>query len=265
MKTLPFPWGLCNIGATPQHRMAAVFIRMRKVWNILMVNRRIAGLRYPRLTAMLILWFWVGGCASVGTTPGTSVQKEWRCDEIADAAVQRQEWGLALSRHQALLGKAPSNCLAIYHLGYIQGNLGDRHEETVQYEKAIQCGLDTDDQLYFNLGMAYAETDRMEEALAAFERAVSLNGQNAENFFGLGMVAKWAGQTDRAKTALHQALELDPQHWEARILLTRIYLDEGRLDAAQPHLEYLLGHVPENPEVKALQKIYEDRRITAYE
>jgi tetratricopeptide (TPR) repeat protein len=244
--------------------MTAIFIHTRKVQGILMGKRRIAGLCSARLTAMLILWFCVGGCASMGTAPGTSVQKEWRCDEAADAAVQRQDWGLALSRHKALLEKAPSNCLAIYHLGYIQGNLGDRHAETVQYEKAIQCGLDTDDQLYFNLGMAYAETDRMEQALAAFERAVSLNGQNAENFFGLGMVAKWAGQTDRAKTALHQALELDPQHWEARILLTRIYLDEGRLDAAQPHLKYLLKHLPENPDVEALRKTYEKRRITSY-
>ncbi len=229
-----------------------------------MVSRRIAGLRSPRLTAMLILGLWVGGCASMGAPPGRSVQKAWRCDEIADAAVQRQEWNLALSRHQALLERAPSNCLAIYHLGYIQGNLGDRHQETLQYEKAIQCGLDTDDRLFYNLGMAYGEMDRMEEALAAFERAVSLNSQNAENFFGLGLIAKWAGQTDRAKTALHQTLDLDPQHWEARILLTNIYLDEGRLDAARPHLEYLLGHVPENPDVRALRKIYEDRRITSY-
>ena len=264
MKTLPFPWGLCDIGVTAEHRMTAVFIRTRKVWDILMVDRRMTKVRSYRLTAMLILWFCVGGCASMGATPGTSVQKEWRCDEIADAAVQRQEWGLALSRHQALLDKAPSNCLAIYHLGYIQGNLGDRHEETVQYEKAIQCGLDTDDHLYFNLGMAYGEMDRMEQALAAFERAVSLNSQNAENFFGLGLIAKWAGQTERAKAALAQTLDLDPQHWEARILLTNIYLDEGRLDAAQPHLEYLLGHVPENADVQALRKIYEDRRITSY-
>jgi tetratricopeptide (TPR) repeat protein len=243
--------------------MTAIFIRTRKVWDILMFYRRIAMLP-ARLTAMLLLGFWVVGCASMGTPPGRSVQKEWRCDEIADAAVQRQDWDLALSRHQALLDKTPSNCLAIYHLGYIKGNLGDRHEETVLYEKAIQCGLDKDDHLYFNLGMAYAETDRMEKALAAFKKAVSLNSQNAENFFGLGLVAKWAGHTDRAKTALHQALELDPQHWEARILLTGIYLDEGRLDAAQPHLEFLLKHLPENPDVLALRKTYEDRRVTSY-
>jgi cytochrome c-type biogenesis protein CcmH/NrfG len=80
----------------------------------------------------------------------------------------------------------------------------------------------------------------------------------------LGLIARWAGQTDRAKTALQKALDLDPQHWEARILLTNIYLDEGRLDAAQPHMEYLLGHVPENPDVEALRKIYEGRRITSY-
>jgi tetratricopeptide (TPR) repeat protein len=230
-----------------------------------MEYRRIAGLCSPRLAALIIIWLWAGGCASVGTTPATPVQKEWHCDEIADAAVHRQEWDLALSRHQAFLDRAPSNCLAIYHLGYIQGKLGDRREETVLYEKAIQCGLDSDDHLYFNLGMAYGEMDMMDEALSAFDRAVSLNSQNAENFFGLGLVAKWAGHIERAEAALNQTVDLDPRHWEARILLTRIYLDEGRLDAAQPHLEYLLAHVPENADVEALRKIFEDRRITSYE
>lgn len=233
--------------------------------DILMLARRYVQRSSFWLTAMMILLFWAGGCTSMGTTSSAPGQTEWRCDEIADASVDRQDWDLALSGHLALLERDPSNCLAIYHLGYIQGKLGDRQQEAVQYEKAIQCGLDTDDRLYFNLGMAYGEMNLMDEALSAFERAVSLNRTNAENFFGMGLVAKWAGDIDRAEAALIQAVDLDPRHWEARILLTRIYLDEGRLDTAQPHLEQLLENIPENTDVDELRQIYEDRRITVYE
>lgn len=215
--------------------------------------------------AMIIILLWMAGCAPTGTTSGTPVQGAWRCDKIADAAVHQEQWDFALSRHQILLEREPFNCLAIYHLGYIKGKLGDRRQETVQYEKAIQCGLNTDDRLYFNLGMAYGELDLMDEALSALEKAVSLNRQNAENFFGMGLVAKWAGHIHRAEVALNKAIGLDPRHLEARLLLTSIYLDMGRLDAARPHLEYLLEHVPENEEAEALRKIYEDRRITAYD
>jgi tetratricopeptide (TPR) repeat protein len=240
-----------------------------KVKDIPMLERRYAPRSSLWLTAMMILLFWAGGCTSVGTPSSAPAsapdQPEWRCDEIADAAVDRQDWDLALSGHLALLEKDPSNCLAIYHLGYIQGKLGDREQEALQYEKAIQCGLDTDDRLYFNLGMAYGEMNLMDEALSAFERAVSLNPNNAENFFGTGLIAQWAGDIDRAEAALIQAVDLDPRHWEARILLTRIYLEEGRLDAAHHHLEQLLEHVPENTDVDELRQIYEDRRITVYE
>ena len=230
-----------------------------------MSDRLIAGPGSIWLTVMILMLLWGGGCASMGTSSGTPVPRKWRCDAIADAAVEREEWDLALTRHRILLEREPLNCLAIYHLGYIQGKLGHRQEETLHYEEAIQCGLDTDDQLYFNLGMAYGEMDQTDEALSAFERAVSLNSRNAENYFGLGLVANWAGRIDRAEAALIQAIDREPRHWEARLLLTRIYLDGGRLDAARSHLEYLTQHVPENAEVEELRKLYEDRRITAYE
>lgn len=226
-----------------------------------------------RCEGHIALWFvclmmvlhWVVGCASMETKAAGKEQRQWRCDDDADAAVSRQEWGLALNRHQDLLEKEPHNCLVIYHLGYIQGKLGDRRQETDLYEKAIDCGLDMDDRLYFNLGMAYGEMNRMDDALSAFEQAVSLDNQNAENLFGLGLIATWAGQIERAEAALIQTVGLDPRHWEAHILLTRIYLDEGRLEDAQTHLDYLVENVPENDDVGDLRRMYEDRRITSFE
>ena len=176
---------------------------------------------------LMAMMLWFGGCSTMETKPLPERPKQWSCDKDADAAVNREEWDIAFSRHQALLESEPDNCLAIYHLGYIHGKLGDRRQETLLYEKAIDCGLDTDDRLYFNLGMAYGEMNQMDEALSAFESAVSVNNRNAENYFGLGVIATWAGQIQRAEAALVQAVDLDPRHWEAHMLLTRLYLDDG--------------------------------------
>jgi tetratricopeptide (TPR) repeat protein len=207
----------------------------------------------------VILSMW--GCAALA--PQT-MQRDRVCDDAADAAVERQDWNEARIRHQALLQDDPGNCLAIYHLGYIYGQLDDRVEEARHYERAVQCGLDTDDLLFYNLGMAYGEMSLLEEALAAFERAVALNPQNAENFFGLGLIAQADGQTERALSALVKAVDIDPHHWEARIILTRIYLDKGQLAAARIHLDKLRGSVPDNDEVVELWQTYEDRAITTY-
>lgn len=204
---------------------------------------------------------WVWGCAASGPP---SMRRDWDCDDAADAAVERKDWSDALVRHQALLQDDPANCLVIYHLGYIYGQLDDRREEVDHYERAVQCGLNTDDLLFYNLGMAYGEMSFMAEALTAFDRAVALNPQNAENYFGLGLIAQADGQTQRALTALLKAVDVNPHHWEAHIILARIYLDKGQLAAARNHLDPLRESVPDNDEVVELWQTYEDRSITTY-
>lgn len=215
-----------------------------------------------RLIIAIVIVAWVWGCSTMGTP---SVESDWVCDGEADAAVDRQDWEQAFVRHQAFLIKEPGNCLAMYHLGYILGKMGDRTQEANQYERAVQCGLDKDDLLFFNLGMAYSEMNLMEKALASFEQAVTLNPNNADHFFGLGLAAQADGQSQRAQTALIKAVKVNPHHWEARILLTRIYLDSGRLAAAQNHLEALRESIPDNEEVVELWQTYEDRSITTFE
>lgn len=209
---------------------------------------------------LILMWIW--GCSSLETRPPSH---QWACDGVADAAVHQGDWEQALRLHQALLEREPSNCLAIYHLGYIRGKLSDRDDEVAQYERAVQCGYAHDDRLYFNLGMAYAEMGFMVDAISAFEQAAGLNPTNAENYFGLGLTTQAAGLTERAQRALSKAVELDPKHWEARILLARTHLEEGRLDAAQIQLETLMKSIPQNEEVEELWQRYEDRRMTSYE
>lgn len=214
------------------------------------------------LIIAIVMVSWVWGCSTMSKP---SLQASWVCDAEADAAVDRQQWEQACVLHQALLVKEPGNCLAMYHLGYILGRMGDRMQEARQYERAVQCGMDKDDRLFFNLGMAYGEMNLMDKALASFERAVTINPDNAENFFGLGLTAQAAGQRQRAQTALANAVKIDPNHWEARIMLTRIYLDGGRLAAARNHLELLRRSVPDNEEVIELWQTYEDRSVTTFE
>lgn len=204
---------------------------------------------------------WVWSCASVKPP---QEQRDWVCDEEADAVVRQQNWDHALADHLSLLKEDPDNCLAIYHLGYIYGKMGKRMEETVQYERAVRCGLNMDDHLFYNLGMAYGEMNLTDEALAAFEQAVRLNSQNAENYFGLGMTAQAVGQTEKALSALLKAVDLDPHHWEAHMILARIYLDQGQLTSARIHLDVLRKGLPKNEEVTELWQTYEDRRITTY-
>jgi tetratricopeptide (TPR) repeat protein len=212
------------------------------------------------VAAALLLGIW--SCVS---TPPHLQSRQWSCDAQADRTVTQGQWEQALNQHQAYLVAHPDSCLTIYHLGYIWGQLGDHAKEAALYNHAVQCGYDGDDQLYFNLGMAYAELEWPGKAIAAFERAVALKPQNADYHFGMGLAAGSAGRRDLAIQALTKAVEIDPRHWDARLELARIELDRGRLEEARVQLEAVQKGAPDNELLQALWHIYQDRRIIVFD
>jgi tetratricopeptide (TPR) repeat protein len=209
---------------------------------------------------VMLLGIWA--CAS---TPPHPQRPQWSCDSQADQTVADGRWEQALRQHQTYVADHPESCLTIYHLGYIWGQLGDRQKETALYNHAVQCGYDGDDQLYFNLGMAYAELGQSDQAIIAFQRAVALKPLNAENHFGLGLAAASAGQPDLAVRAFSKAVELNPRHWDARLELANIELDQGRLEEARIQLEAVQSGAPDNERLQDLWHIYQDRKVTSFD
>ncbi len=218
-----------------------------------------------RLSALASMILWIclcWGCAALGPS---DVPQQWRCQPEADAAVSHGDWESALTLHRELVRRQADNCLAIYHLGYIWGKMGDRSKEVALYQRALACGYDQDDRLLFNLGMAYAELGRTEEAIGTFKRAVALKPSRADNHYGLGLMLMETGLPDKAMEAFSAALDADAGYWEARTALVQILLDQGRLETARVHLEVLSQSMPDDEQVRRLWRIYQQRRITLYD
>lgn len=217
---------------------------------------------YLRILIVIGFALAMAGC-SIG--PIHQQDGAWSCDTPADAAVQSGNWQLAERLHRQVLASDPGNCLAIYHLGYILGNLNDRDQEVVEYERAVACGYNQDDKLYFNLGMAYGDLEETDRAIDALERAVQINPDNAENHFGLGYVAHVIGKSALAERALSKAIDRSARHLDARNLLARIYLDQGRLAEAKEQIMAVRKIEPDNEEAQRLWNTYQDRKMTSYD
>jgi tetratricopeptide (TPR) repeat protein len=236
--------------------------RNQEKGSVLKKERKTKSMPRCFMAAALIMLIGSWSCVS---TPPVSPARQWSCDPQADQTVTEGQWQRALMQHQAYLTDHPGNCLAMYHLGYIHGRLGDHEKEIDLYQRAVQCGYDADDQLFFNLGMALVEFEQTESALTALERAVALDPGNAENHFGLGLAAASAGRLDLAMSALTKAVAVDPRHWDARLELARIELEQGRLEEARLQLEAVQKGAPDSEALKMLWHIYQDRMITTFD
>lgn len=85
---------------------------------------------------------------------------------------------------------------------------------------------------YNQLGWAYARSDRLDEATAAFERAAELNPKWDNAYVGQGVVWRKRGDLDKAVAAYEKALEINPNAAEAHSSLTVIELARGNYEKA---------------------------------
>lgn len=213
-----------------------------------------------RLLSALLSMLLLAACAAQVPAPEPAPQ----CDPVADEAVNQGNLELALKEHERVVRAQPDNCLALYHLGYIWGQLGDRENEVQFYEAAVDCGYVHDDRLFFNLGMVYADQGDTQQALETLERATQLGPDNPDNFFGLGFTYLLAGRPAKAEAALLTTLRLDDTHADARLTLVRLYLDQSRWEEARRQLRRIKAGDPGYEATQELWQTLEEREAAEY-
>lgn len=95
-----------------------------------------------------------------------------------------------------------------------------------------------------NLGCAYAELDRFDEAIPHLEKAVQLQPDLAEAHANLGTVLKKKGRLDEAVASLRKAIELRPQYIEARSNLANALIEQEEYAEAEAILREVLKAKP---------------------
>lgn len=192
------------------------------------------------------------GCSNVALGNNTKrVALRWTCDKEADEAMKRHDYEAGTSLHKRFLEKQPGNGLALYHLGYGYGQLGDHQTEVFYYGKAIALGLETE-QIFFNLGMAYGELDETEKSIDAFKKALEINPSRAEYHFALAIAYLEVMDKKRAGEELLKVIDIDQGNLEARLLLSGLYFEEGKLQKAAEQIREILNIDPTNEEARRL-------------
>ncbi|MBI4875222.1 MAG: sulfatase-like hydrolase/transferase [Acidobacteria bacterium] len=106
-------------------------------------------------------------------------------------------------------------------LGYLYLREGNRDEAIAAYERAAQLNP-SDSESLDDLGMAYLETGRIQDAERVFQWSLASDDRYAPTHNGLGLVCVRKQDPSAARAHFEKAVQLDPDLMEAQLNLGRI-------------------------------------------
>ena len=188
-----------------------------------MINKSVffRGFRFCALSFFFFSLIQGAGCSRVSVEKTPVTKKTTTCDIEADKAIENNDYETGIRLHQELLEKEPENRLALYHLGYAYGHMGDHQKEVYYYKRAIALGM-KDESIFYNLGLAYGDLDQLENAIHAFKKAITIEPGNLNARFDLSRLYIALGDFQEARHQLQQILKIDPSYEDARQLLESI-------------------------------------------
>jgi eukaryotic-like serine/threonine-protein kinase len=116
-------------------------------------------------------------------------------------------------------------------------------------QKACRRALELNDllaQVHVTLGLLHVGTGRPEEAVADFDRALSLDPRNADAVLLRARPLAQLKRETEAEAEYRRAIALRPGYWAGYNLLARFFLDRGRYGEAEIEFQQALKLTPDN-------------------
>jgi len=120
-------------------------------------------------------------------------------------------------------------------LALVQTELGNIDDAISAYQRAISLSPETEF-LWSNLGQLLAKNERNEEAINAFKKALSCSPQDFLSWDGVGHIYNKFGVYQNAISAFERALEIAPYYEFSWAGIGRAYLESGLLEKAKGSL-----------------------------
>jgi Flp pilus assembly protein TadD len=147
---------------------------------------------------------------------------------------------------------APNFYAAHNQLGVAYKEAGRKDDAEREFLRAHELNRADADPL-INLTSLYIDQDQPGRAVETGEQAVKANSRSASAFFSLGMALYKFAMLDRAETALKKALELAPKMFQVRLVLANVYMKQHRYDNLMEQLDRYLAENPNGEQRPAVE------------
>ena len=150
---------------------------------------------------------------------------------------------LAEDCYREVLARDANNVQALHMLGLVAFQTG-KLEDGIRLMKRAARKSPRDASILVNLGAAYRQAERNDEAREAYETAIKLKPDLWEAHYNLGKVLIDIQDFDGAKETYRRCIELDAQHPDAYVNLGNAYKFTGEGDRALGAYEQALKIAP---------------------
>jgi tetratricopeptide (TPR) repeat protein len=116
-------------------------------------------------------------------------------------------------------------------------------EPIIFFERTLSFVPDSPE-MHNNLGIAYAEADRQQEAIASYKKAIELAADHAMAYFNLGNAYSSLDRKQEAIASYKRAIELNPGYAKAYYNLAALYHEQRDYELANDYYRKAreLGH-----------------------
>ena len=145
---------------------------------------------------------------------------------------------------ERMLRRWPQDAYALASLSHLRAQAG-RVDEAIALSQALVAAWPQRSAAdWFNLAFLLEQQDRLEDAEAAFRRALALDEKLDRAWYGLGLALIRLGRFDDAVMALKRNTELQPMSPYGWYQLARVHLDRHDPDEARRIIRHLKGFEP---------------------
>ncbi len=167
--------------------------------------------------------------------------------QTAQAAIDRHDYEQARVDLVTLVSQVPRSAEAHHRLGRVLQLQGRLEDAGAAYRRALEIDREYVGAL-IGLGQVEAQLGQAESALERFDLAIEIDPNQSEAHFSQGRVFEALGRTDDALSAYFRALELDPGSVHISLRVATLQLVRRQAEQALARLDQILESTPDDPE-----------------
>ena len=168
----------------------------------------------------------------------------WWLKLVAMASLTLGRRERALQIFNDMLHLVPQDAYALASQVHVLAQLGQKDRAVAVAQALVQAHPEGSAGHWFNLAFLLDEAGRLEEAEAAFRRAVQMDEKLDRAWYGLGLVLIRLHRLDEAIEALKRNTELQPMSPYGWYQLARVHVDRQHPEEAQRIIRHLEGFEP---------------------